>query len=61
MGRVCNTMLAHLHVAFCDVERSNGCVGKTAGDGTTKHALGIVRDIVWNGASISIGDPPGKY
>jgi hypothetical protein len=40
---------AHLHVAFCDIERCDTCVRDTAGKDTTEHALGVVRGIVRHG------------
>lgn len=45
---------AHLHVAFCDVERGNAGVSETAGNGAAEHALGVVGGIVRDGAKVPV-------
>ena len=42
----------YLHVTFCDVQRRNAGVGETARKSTTQHALGVVANIVGDGAKI---------
>ena len=46
----------YLHVTFGDIKRRNTSVGQTAGEGTTKHALGVVRDIMGHRADVSMFD-----
>jgi hypothetical protein len=40
-----------LYVTFCDIERSDTCVGEATGKSTAEHTLGVVGGIVRNGAS----------
>lgn len=44
----------YLHVAFCDIERGDTSVSETASNGTTEHALGVVRGVMGNRAEISV-------
>ena len=43
----------YLHVTFGDIERCDTSMSNTAGKDTTKHTLGIVRDIVRDRADVS--------
>ena len=42
----------HLHVTFCDIEWGDTGVSETAGERTTKHALGVVARVVRHRAEV---------
>ena len=45
---------AHLHVAFCDIERGDPRVGDAAREDAAEHALGVVARVVRDGPEVPV-------